>query len=238
MTKQSILEFVNYFFNLFHLSVKRYPSREQRRLIRYLKNNHVDYVLDVGANVGQFATHLFRHGYQGKIFSFEPQSLAFKKLSKKANQQNWIAINKGLGEVETKLTINNAANSVSSSILPILSEHTAVAKESVYVNSEEIVISTVDIFLRENNIAPEQVFLKIDTQGYENMVLNGASNSLHAIKVLQVEMSLTPLYEGEILFDELKKKIESFGFALAAVESGLANEQTGKLLQLDAIFIK
>ena len=238
MNKQSILEFINYFFNLIHLSVKRYPSREQRRLIRYLKNNNVLYVLDVGANVGQFAKNLFKYGYKGTIFSFEPQSKAFKILSKKANSKNWVAINKGLGETETKLTINNAANSVSSSILPILSEHTTVAKESAYVNSEEITISTVDIFLRENNISADQVFLKIDTQGYENMVLNGASKSLQSIKALQVEMSLIPLYDGEVLFDELKKKIESYGFSLAAVESGLANETTGKLLQLDAIFIK
>ena len=122
--------------------------------------------------------------------------------------------------------------------MPILNKHTEIAKESVYVNTERIELSTVDLFIQENSIQAENVFLKIDTQGYENSVLNGASASLTKIKVLQVEMSLVPLYEGEVLFDELKKKIEGFGFSLSAVESGLADETTGKLLQMDAVFVK
>lgn len=237
MTKQSTLEFINYLFNKINVSVKRFPSREDRRLIRFLKENNINVVLDVGANVGQYTQNLFKNGYKGKVYSFEPQSQAFSKLKKHSNE-NWITINKGLGDIETKIIINNSANSVSSSILPILNKHTEIAKESVYVNTERIELSTVDLFIQENSIQAENVFLKIDTQGYENSVLNGASASLTKIKVLQVEMSLVPLYEGEVLFDELKKKIEGFGFSLSAVESGLADETTGKLLQMDAVFVK
>ena len=238
MNKQNILEFINYFLNKINISIKRFPSREQRRLIKYLKINNINTVLDVGANIGQFAKQLFLNGYKGTIISFEPQSQAFKILQKRTNKSTWFAVNSALGESASTAIINNAANSVSSSILPILEQHTQVSKESEYINSEEIQISTVDDYLQQNNIKAENVFLKIDTQGYENKVLNGAIISLQKIKVLQLEMSLVPLYKGELLFDEMKQKIESYGFSLSAVESGLADESTGKLLQMDALFIK
>lgn len=237
MTKKNILYFVNFFFNKIGMSVKRFPSREDRRLIRFLKENNINVVLDVGANVGQYTQNLFKNGYKGKVYSFEPQSQAFSKLKKHSNE-NWITINKGLGDIETKIIINNSANSVSSSILPISNRLSTISNDFEYINKEEVDVSTVDIFLSQNNITPENVFLKIDTQGYEDMVLNGATKSLQKIKVLQLEMSLVPLYKGELLFDEMKQKIESYGFSLSAVESGLADESTGKLLQMDALFIK
>ena len=237
MTKKNILDFVNFFFNKIGMSVKRFPSREDRRLIRFLKENNINVVLDVGANVGQYTQNLFKNGYKGKVYSFEPQSQAFSKLKKHSNE-NWITINKGLGDIETKIIINNSANSVSSSILPISNRLSTISNDFEYINKEEVDVSTVDIFLSQNNITPENVFLKIDTQGYEDMVLNGATKSLQKIKVLQLEMSLVPLYKGELLFDEMKQKIESYGFSLSAVESGLADESTGKLLQMDALFIK
>ncbi len=237
MTKKNILDFVNFFFNKIGMSVKRFPSREDRRLIRFLKENNINVVLDVGANVGQYTQSLFKNGYKGKVYSFEPQSQAFSKLKKHSNE-NWITINKGLGDIETKIIINNSANSVSSSILPISNRLSTISNDFEYINKEEVDLSTVDIFLSQNNITPENVFLKIDTQGYEDMVLNGATKSLQKIKALQLEMSLVPLYKGELLFDEMKQKIESYGFSLSAVESGLADESTGKLLQMDALFIK
>lgn len=44
------------------------------------------------------------------------------------------------------------------------------------------------------------MYLKIDTQGYEEKVLNGAEELLSKVKVIQTELSLMPLYKGKILF--------------------------------------
>lgn len=238
MNKQVILGIINFFFNKIKISINRFPSREQRRLLQYLERNNINIVLDVGANVGQFAQQLYHIGFKGKIISFEPQKEAFNKLQQRANGINWIAVNCALGEHKSVATINNAANSVSSSLLPILEEHTKVAKKSAYVSTEEIQVSTVDDYLLEHNISAAEVFFKIDTQGFENKVINGAKNSLQHIKALQLEMSVVPLYEGELLFDDMKNKIENYGFSLLSVVSGLANEATGKLLQIDAVFVK
>ena len=82
------------------------------------------------------------------------------------------------------------------------------------------------------------VLLKIDVQGFEKEVLEGAKNVLEHIKGVQLEMSIEELYMGETLFGEMYDFITKKGFKLHSVENGFYNEKTGKLLQLDGIFFK
>ena len=52
---------------------------------------------------------------------------------------------------------NNSINSVSSSILPVLEQHTKVANKSKYISTEQIEITTVDKYLQDNNINAENI---------------------------------------------------------------------------------
>ncbi len=55
-------------------------------------------VLDVGANVGQFAQHLRAAGWEGRIVSYEPLSTAFGALSRNAAKDpQWQVFNVALG---------------------------------------------------------------------------------------------------------------------------------------------
>lgn len=56
------------------------------------------------------------------------------------------------------------------------------------------------------------VFLKIDVQGYEDNILKGAKEILPKIKGIQLECSLIKMHEGEILLEEIIRKIKSMGF--------------------------
>jgi hypothetical protein len=56
--------------------------------------------------------------------------------------------------------------------------------------------------------------------------------------VIQLEMSLVPLYENEMLFFEMTKYLNDKGFQLYSLENGFSNPDTGQLLQVDGIFIK
>lgn len=49
------------------------------------------------------------------------------------------------------------------------------------------------IFEKDN---PSNIYLKIDTQGYDREVLKGASDSLDRISAIQTEMSVTAIYDG------------------------------------------
>ena len=84
----------------------------------------------------------------------------------------------------------------------------------------------------------KSVLLKIDTQGYEDRVLIGAAGVLDKLTALQVELSLVPLYAGQPLFDEMRKKIEMMGFVLFAIFPGYVHERTGQTLQIDGFFVR
>jgi hypothetical protein len=78
--------------------------------------------------------------------------------------------------------------------------------------------------------------LKIDTQGYEMEVLKGAEEILHMVKVLQIKMSLVPLYENSITYLSIIDYLKKLDFQLFALENGFTNQTTGQLLQTDGIF--
>ena len=82
------------------------------------------------------------------------------------------------------------------------------------------------------------LFLKIDTQGYEEKVINGSTNIINRVKGIQIEMSLDELYKDQILFDKLYKMIVNLNFELWDLRRGFSNPKSGKILQLDAIFFK
>ena len=69
------------------------------------------------------------------------------------------------------------------------------------LKSIDIKVDKLDSILNKKNIFAD--FLKIDTQGFEKSVLDGAENSLSRISGIQIEMSLSTLYEGELLYMDM-----------------------------------
>jgi len=206
--------------------------------IKLLKYYGINLVLDVGANIGQYSIYLRKHGYKGKIISFEPLSSAFKQLEQQSkNDALWNAINIALGNKNINSKINISINSKSSSILEIRPKHLEVLPDSAYLGTEEISIRTLDSIFN-NYYNQEKVFLKIDTQGFEKNVLDGATKSIENITGIQIEMSIVPLYKDELLFDEMIKYVSGLGFMLMSIEPGFTDQRTGQLLQFDGIFFR
>ena len=198
----------------------------------------IDLVLDVGANTGQYANYLRGDaGYKGRIVSFEPLKTEFGELARAAaDETGWETFNFALGEREYETEINIAGNSYSSSLLPMERSHVDAAPESAYVGRETIRVKTLDSVFGEIHNGEKSVLLKIDTQGFEKAVLDGAVRSLEVIDTLQLEMSLVPVYEGGPLFEEIYSFVLGKGYKLAAVEEVFWNQNTGQLLQIDGIF--
>jgi len=55
---------------------------------------------------------------------------------------------------------------------------------------------------------------------------------------IQLEMSVIPLYDGQVLYQELFVWLEKAGFVMWGLEPGFMNQQTGRMLQFDGIFYK
>ncbi len=238
MRRIELYNSINRFINNVGFDIRRFPGRDQRVLIKYLKDNTIDHCFDVGANTGQFAKRLRAVGFTGKILSFEPQKKAFEQLSKTAaGQAQWEVYNIGLGDTDGKSVINISKNSVSSSILDINQILIAAAPETSYISREDIQIKRLDSFLKEKAFTG-RFFLKIDAQGFESKILEGAEGCFDQVYALQLELACVSLYKGEKLFDEMKGFIESKGFYLSSLENGFVDPQSGRLLEVEAIFLR
>src|SRR5581483_4796413 len=169
---------------------------ERRSLLMQARD--VDCVLDVGANVGQYARSLRVNGFKGQIISFEPLKSAFEKLRGAAQHDElWRCENYALGAVDSTALINVAGNSQSSSLLAMRKLHAEAAPESRYVGTEAISVRRLDGVFSELVGAHRAPYLKIDAQGYEKEVLKGGIASLPRISLVQIEASLCSLYEGD-----------------------------------------
>lgn len=217
----------------------KYPTPELDRRIKLLKNYKIDVVFDVGANIGQYGSELRNIGYQGRIISFEPTLDAFRKLEKNSkNDSLWDVFNFSLGERDGKTTINISENSVSSSLLESLPELNKSAPSAGFVGIEEIEIKKLDSIFNSLNIENKNIYLKIDTQGYEKQVLDGAQEFLKMVSGIQLEMNLIPSYKNTTSFNDMSFVLNNLGYKLVTVESGFYNNETGKLMEVDGVFFK
>lgn len=218
----------------------RPEASEAGRLSAMLENHGIDLVLDVGANTGQFARALRAAGYKDRLVSFEPLSAAHAQLLRASRQDAlWeVAPRAAIGDHEGEVEMHIASNSVSSSVLAMLDSHATAAPGSPYVGSERVRASRLDTIARDYLQPGTIPFLKIDTQGYEDRVLNGAPDLLVKIRGLQLELSFIPLYEGQQLFDALVERLRALGFSIWAIWPGFCDPHSGRMLQVDAIFFR
>ena len=225
------------------VDLKRYnvQTSEAAKMQRLLAYHNIDLVFDVGANIGQYAKLLRELGYSGRIVSFEPLSSAYSQLKAVSKKEPlWeIAPQTAIGNQEGEITINIAGNSQSSSALPMLDAHLESAPESAYSGSETVKLSRLDTLAKDYiKSETKSIFLKIDVQGLEKQVIEGATAILPLVKGIKLELSLVPLYEGQVLFQEMIDIVEKLGYELYGIEPGFTAEKTGRMLQMDGIFFK
>jgi FkbM family methyltransferase len=194
----------------------------------------------VGANDGGYAAELRRFGYPGQIVSFEPVSVPFGLLARRAHDDpGWTALAYAVGAEPATVTINVAANNAaSSSVLPMLATHEDAAPSALIVGAETVSQQALDGIWAEITEPDDLVFLKADVQGYERQVLEGAAGHLDLVRGLQLELSMVPLYQGGWLFDEALDWAGRQGFALMRLIPGFTDERTGQMMQADGVFFR
>lgn len=221
----------------FRLKGKNGFELERRR--KLLASLGVDLLLDVGANVGQYAREMRNLGYLGPIVSFEPMRSALGELEPLAEADgNWKVIPAGLSDAEGTAKLNIAKNSISSSVLGMEYLHASVAPASEYISSEEINLTTLDCAMARLATEAHRIWLKIDVQGLEDRVLAGAAATLQRVTCIQLELSLAPLYTGQTTYLPMLTRLAELGFDLAGVEAGFLDADKGRLLQMDGLLVR
>jgi len=210
-----------------------------RPILKFLNQNRINLVLDVGASVGGYGSELRRLGYKGRIVSFEPLPDAYQSLKSAADgAQPWVAVHCALGREPGETAMNVASNGDSSSLLQMSDRFSQVAPSVRMVNSITVNVKRLDDIYQQYCSPEDRVFLKIDTQGFEKEVLEGACNSLPRIAGLQLELSLAPLYEGQSAIEEIIAYLRYRGFSPVWFIHGFHHPESTELLEVDGLFFR
>ena len=115
--------------------------------------------------------------------------------------------------------------------------HLSADPKSATVGTQEVRVTTVRDLVHDLSIEPERALLKVDTQGFERQVLDGAGDLLDRFAAVQLELSFVELYEGQQLYNELVADLGLHGLDLWTLETGISDD-TGRLLQCDGLFMR
>ena len=216
------------------------PRAASARLKQLFDLHDINLVLDVGANVGQYAGEMRGMGYTGRIVSFEPVGVCHEELTKSAASDDaWtIAPRMAVGDSDGEAAINVSNKTDMSSILPMRDETLTALPKSGYVATEKVPLRRLDGVFGDYAAAGDKPYLKIDTQGFERAVLDGAAGVMDRITGVQLEMSLIELYESETTWLGMIDHLAGHGFTPHLIIDGYFSKRLGRQIQADAVFFR
>lgn len=219
-----------------HQQLERMPAKQ---LLLALQHFRIELVLDIGANIGQFGEELFANGYAGELVSVEPLPDAHAVLRATAakHQARWRVLEPmAAGRDERRVDISVAGNSYSSSVLEMLDRHIEAAPGSAPIGKVSVQQKTLDQLFAPQLDRRRPTLLKIDTQGYELPILQGAPRCLERVSLVLLELSLQQLYRDQMLWLELIGYMADKGFEVWSLQPEFCDPKTGQLLQVNGLF--
>ena len=228
-------KFVRKAFNLIGLDIRK-TKRDLKTV--WLESFKIKTVIDVGANIGQFAVDGSELYPDAVIYSFEPlpgpynQLLINTKSFSKFNPYN-IALSDHKGT--TKMYSNEFSQS--SSILEMAESHKKAFPHTTNATPVKVQVETLDAIFNGVELDTD-ILLKIDVQGSEKQVLDGGKETLQKVKVIIIETSYISLYKDQPLFEDVHDYLAKVGFRFHGNLGQLIHPIDGSILQGDSIFIK
>ncbi len=176
-------------------------------------------VIDAGANRGQFAVFAARRFPRAALICFEPLPRPRAQLRRAVGTIDRLRVSDvALGAANEEAEFHVSAADDSSSLLPI-----GQRQRAAFPGTDERTTIAVRVKRLEEVLRPEElvapVLFKIDVQGGELGVLQGAEELLPSIDAVLVEVSFIELYEGQALADEVWRHLHSHGFSCRGVWS-------------------
>jgi FkbM family methyltransferase len=211
-----------------------------RRIAQLFDGAAVEVAFDVGANQGAATKDLLAIFPNAAIHSFEPFEPIFREMKQRLAMCSRVKpVNLALGSVagEGELQVN--ASSVTNSLLLNAPEAQMFQPQEAAtpVRRSSVQVETLDRYCVQNQIEAIDL-LKVDTQGYDLRVLQGAQQLLggNRIGCVYCEVLFVPLYAGQSYFQELYQFLTEHGFRLVQLyDCTFAPE--GYIAWADALFI-
>ena len=218
-----------------------HAEHEIMHLKRLFQLLDIDFVIDVGANAGQYAKRLRDLvGYRGEILSVEPiPEMVELLLRESKGDPKWHVVNGVISDKSGPVSFNIMADLQCSSLAE--PDNTETNQFSTQTSVDRIVTlqattldQLADKWVAERHF--KRPFLKLDTQGRDLTIIKSCS-TLRRFVAFQSELSVKRLYKGTPSFSEVISEYCSLGYDLSAL---VPNNGIGfpYLIEVDCIMIR
>lgn len=226
-------------FNLLGFDIIKRENNPKYTLLG-LRDRPIHTIIDVGANVGQFARYISKFYPKAMLYCFEPLPEPFNLLEKWANTQKGrvqtfkLAIGDKEGDSEMYLHEDHSPSSSLLSITKVAEQQYPFTK-----NQRRIIVRQIKLdnalhdFMNEMAL---EILIKLDVQGYENKVIAGGGGIFSKATACVLEVNLDKLYLGQAGFLELLMMLNALNYEYVG---NLAQSygKDGHCIFLEAVFI-
>jgi len=194
------------------------------------ETSNVRTIVDIGANTGSYVEYLNGFFKPAAIHAFEPQAACQPKLAALRPSIPRLTIHQlALADEAGQATFFENEYGPASSLL-----HVSELSKQAFPETERETATTVRVARLDDVLdaasLERDVLIKIDVQGVEDRVIRGGRAVFSAAKIVLIEMSFTPMYESQPLFEEVHTLLEECGLRLAGFKNQIDSVETGQPL--------
>lgn len=204
----------------------------------------INTIIDIGANRGQFARKAKSIFKEATFVCFEPVPSAFGELeqwAKSEGEGRVFAYNVALGEKrEQKEMFFHEEHNDSSSMLQTTKGYEGEYPFVKNQKSVKVEQYPLDRAIKElvKKDSQKEVLVKMDVQGYENLVIEGGRQTLSGAKACIIEIVNDKFYRGQPDFKKIFLLMDSLGFVYHGNFEQVKDHKDGHIVYFDAIFKK
>lgn len=198
----------------------------------------VDLVIDVGANTGNTCEQWLTRFPNATVYAFEPLPDLVRTIRARTIRDKdritvfQVAASDTVGQTHFSVHTDHpsssslrAATDTAQRLMPFTGK-----TENVTVATD-----TLDNVIASTGAQFSEALLKLDVQGHELSVLEGARATLPSVRFVLTEINLQPLYEGQPTLLQITAFLADFGFRFIGVAEQF-HLDSGRPIFLDALF--
>jgi FkbM family methyltransferase len=213
-------------------------TNSKKKFIEFLATQKINTLIDVGASHGNFIELVRSVNPSCDVFAFEPLPNAYKVLINKFQNDHSVKLyNLAIGNKIGEIQFFENEYSFSSSVLRLGDKHIEEFPYAKSVSNRLVHIDCLDNVVLDDQIK-RPIILKIDVQGLEKEVIEGAVKILSLVDYVLIEVSFEELYEGQSLFEEVNHKLNKLGLFYNGSFGQLYSSSNGKIIQADAFYAR
>jgi FkbM family methyltransferase len=210
------------------------PTFEQARN-SIIGSESISFVIDGGANRGQWAREVVSKFPSLKVLSVEPITEAFSELKSSASKHvNWSVMNVALSKSAGRAMMHVANNGEQSSSLLNPDVHLMHYPTVGFTRTQETNLVTLDSIQIPQDA---RIYLKLDLQGNELAALQGGIMLLERVHAIELEVSTVRMYANQPTFLEIANFLDHHGFGVFTFSDPFRSVD-GQCIYFDVLFRK